>query len=195
MRLAAGLLVILPAAAAVAAPIPREHACMGPWTGVGDEGGDTVPWTIRLNMTASASGGRCGTIEYESSELHCGGTLDDCELIGEDIHTREVYTFGQSTCAPPSKVVIRCEGDRMRFSWVGHIRVDTMLRRPDGYVDPNLAPRATDPAPVPPKTPAKKRALEPSTKKGCSCAAGGGGDGATGAIAIVLALWIAARRR
>jgi MYXO-CTERM domain-containing protein len=194
MRLAAGLLVILPATAA-AAPVPRTHACMGPWVGVGDQRDGTVPWSILLNMTASASGGRCGTIEYESSQLHCGGTLDECDLVGEDIHTREVYTYGQETCAPPSKVVIRCEGDRMRFSWIGsngvkEIQVDTMLRRPDGYVDPRMSQPAGSGSAAPPKP--KPRKQEPS-KTDCSCA--GGGDGGSSAGLVAIAALLALRRR
>jgi MYXO-CTERM domain-containing protein len=83
----------------------------------------------------------------------------------------------------------------MRFSWIGsngvkEIQVDTMLRRPDGYVDPRMSQPAGSGSAAPPKP--KPRKQEPS-KTDCSCA--GGGDGGSSAGLVAIAALLALRRR
>ncbi len=125
-----------------AAPVPPDHECMGRWVGQGQNSNSASSWTIDLTMTASPSGGRCGTIEYTNPA--CGGSLESCRLVGADIHTREHYTHNDGSCAPAGQVIIRCEGDRMRYSWIGWERVDSILHRPG--VAPGGQPGTTQPS-------------------------------------------------
>ncbi len=156
----------LAATPASALDVPADHGCMGRWVGRGQNTGYTSYWTIDLTLTAAPSGGRCGTIEYTNPD--CGGTLERCELVGQDIHTREVYTHAESSCAPAGRVIIRCEGDRMRYSWIGWERVDTVLHRPEGAPrsasSPEAPPGPTPTPPTPTPTPAEPR--PPATPSG-----------------------------
>ncbi len=135
--LALSLLAMAPTPAS-AAPIPGNHGCMGPWVGRGQNSGSSSYWTIDLTLTGSPHGARCGTIEYKNPA--CGGFLDECRLVGADIHTQENYTHSESSCAPAGRVVIRCEGNQMRYSWIGWEQVDTILHRPPGYSPPANRP-------------------------------------------------------
>ena len=123
-------LVATGAITAHAMPVPADHDCMGRWVGRGRNTGHATWWTIDLTLSASPDGGRCGTVEYTNPD--CGGTLEGCTLVGEDIHTRESYSHTSGRCAPAGQVIIRCEGDRMRYSWIGWERVDSILHRPEG---------------------------------------------------------------
>lgn len=140
-----------------AAPVPDDHGCMGPWVGRGQNSGTSSYWTIELTLTGAPHGARCGTIEYENPA--CGGFLDGCRLVGEDIHTKETYTHAEADCAPAGRVVIRCEGNQMRYSWIGWEQVDTILHRPEGYspganrAPPGSTTGTTLPTPTPTRTP------------------------------------------
>jgi len=134
-------LLAMASAPALAAPIPGNHGCMGPWVGRGQNSGSSTYWTIDLTLTGSPHGARCGTIEYKNPD--CGGFLDACRLVGADIHTQENYTHSESSCAPAGRVVIRCEGNQMRYSWIGWEQVDTVLHRPPGYSPPANQARAS----------------------------------------------------
>src|SRR5688572_2939660 len=92
--------VAMPVAHAV--PVPGDHACIGRWVGEGRNTGHATSWTIDLTLTSAPSGGPCGTIEYTNPA--CGGLLEDCRLVGGDIHTRERYTHSASSCAPAGRV-------------------------------------------------------------------------------------------
>ena len=109
---------------------------MGRWIGKGQNTGFKTSWTIDLVLTAAPSGGRCGRIEYTNPA--CGGTLETCNVVDGDIHTKEKYTHSSPDCAPAGKVIIRCEGDTMRYSWIGWERVDTVLHRPVGAAPPKV---------------------------------------------------------
>jgi hypothetical protein len=171
------LAVLLAAAGtASAAPVPGDHSCMGPWVGRGQNSGYTTYWTIDLSLTASPHGGRCGTIQYRNPD--CGGFLEECRLVGQDIHTREVYTE-RGSCAPPGEVVIRCEGDSMRYSWRGWETVNTTLRRPQGYQTPSPAPGpspspSSGPSPSPSPTPGPAPSPSPGPSPGPSPSPGPG---------------------
>lgn len=140
-----------------ATPLSPDHECLGRWVGRGRNTGHTTYWTIELTLTASPSGGRCGTIRYTNPDCH--GFLDNCRLVGNDIHTVENYTH-QGGCAPPGHVIIRCEQNQMRYSWLGWERVDTLLVRPAGapvvQQPSSPASRGTNPlAPSPSLSPAQ----------------------------------------
>ena len=66
--------ILVQSGSAVAEAVPADHECMGRWVGLGRNSNSTTPWTIDLVLTASPSGGRCGTIEYTNPS--CGGTLE-----------------------------------------------------------------------------------------------------------------------
>jgi len=143
-RLIAAAAVVFGAASTTAAlPVRSDHACMGRWVGEGRNSNSPRTWTIDLTLTAAPSGGRCGTIEYENPD--CGGTLERCEVVDGDIHTVERYEHTSADCAPPGRVVIRCEGDTMRYSWIGWERVDSTLHRPEGW-EPGPQPSIADPS-------------------------------------------------
>jgi len=155
---------------ALAAPVPADHQCMGQWVGSGRNTGFPTSWTIDLNLTSSPSGGRCGTIEYTNPA--CGGFLDNCELVGQDIHTRENYTHAEGNCAPAGRVIIRCEGDRMRYSWIGWEQVDSILHRPGaseaGPTPPPIGPPGQTQPPAlpgqPPQLPTPPGQTQPPTR-------------------------------
>ncbi len=137
-----------PISSSFAGPVPADHQCMGRWVGEGRNTGHPTPWTIDLTLTASPNGGRCGSIEYTNPD--CGGTLENCRLVGSDIHTEERYTHRSADCAPAGQVIIRCEGDQMRYSWIGWERVDSILRRPEGArTDPVQTPAPSRPSSAP----------------------------------------------
>ena len=147
-----------PASMALAGPVDADHNCMGPWVGLGRSTGHDEPWTITLNLTAAPAGGRCGTIEYTNPR--CGGTLESCRTEGDsgDIHTRERYTHTDGDCAPPGDVIIRCEGDTMRYSWLGWERVDSTLHRPTNGSPPRQGSR--------PPSSGEPAATEPTSTEG-----------------------------
>lgn len=148
--LALSLLAMAPTPAS-AAPIPGNHGCMGPWVGRGQNSGSSSFWTIDLTLTGAPHGARCGTVEYKNPD--CGGFLDECRLVGADIHTQENYTHSDADCAPAGRVVIRCEGNQMRYSWIGWEQVDTVLHRPPGYAPPANRPGPSGgPTPTTPPT-------------------------------------------
>ena len=132
-------------ATAWAAPVPSDHGCMGRWVGTGRNTGSSTEWTIDLTLTSAPSGGRCGTIEYTNPA--CGGTLESCELVDGEIHTREDYTHNDGACAPAGRVLIRCDGDTMRYSWIGWERVDSTLHRA------GAGPTSSNPSPSGGSTP------------------------------------------
>ena len=146
---------------AAALPVPEDHECMGRWVGKGRNTGSSTEWTIDLTLTASPSGGRCGTIEYTNPD--CGGTLDSCQLVGRDIHTRENYAHSSRSCAPPGRVVIRCEGDHMLYSWIGWEKVDSVLHRPV-VAPPTGSPGASSPPPSASPPPAVTDSARPSAE-------------------------------
>jgi len=84
-----------------ALPLAADHACIGRWVGEGRNTGSSTSWTIDLTLSAAPSGGRCGTIEYTNPA--CGGTLETCQVVDGDIHTREAYTHTDGRCAPAHK--------------------------------------------------------------------------------------------
>lgn len=176
VRVTSVFVVLLWSASANAAPLNTGDPCFGPWQGRGQNTGSTDYWTIDLNLHANPTGGRCGTIEYTNPK--CGGTLESCERKGDEIHTAESYSHQSSDCAPAGKVIIRCDGDVMHYSWIGWERVDSVLRRPQGYAPP-AAPSATSrPRKVKPRPDDDEEERddddEPATKRGClpSCAVG-----------------------
>lgn len=145
------LAVLLFPAVALAHPLPGDHGCLGRWVGRGRNTGFTTYWTIDLVLTSSPEGTRCGTIEYTNPV--CGGYLEECRVVGDEVHTRENYTHRDRDCAPPGSVIIRCDGDTMRYSWIGWERVDTVLHRagpPPGSNSPPIAPGIPEPAPIGP---------------------------------------------
>lgn len=133
--------------AAHALPVAADHACIGRWVGEGRNSNARTSWTIDLTLSAAPSGNRCGTIEYTNPT--CGGTLEACTVVDGDIHTREAYSHNDGSCAPAGRVIIRCEGDRMRYSWIGWERVDSVLHRPAGYVPPPPRPPSPGVTPTP----------------------------------------------
>ena len=201
-----------------ALPLAADHGCIGRWVGEGRNTGSATSWTIDLTLSAAPSGGRCGTIEYTNPA--CGGTLESCNVVDGDIHTRELYTHNDGHCAPAGRVIIRCEGDRMRYSWIGWERVDSVLHRPGGTpqtprpgvtpptpgVTPPTptVPRPAVPGPTPapgpgpaPVTPRPRNGPPAQPPRGIGgCAAAGDGAGIAWAGAVALA-WVAAcsRRR
>ncbi len=173
--LGAGLLLAV--GTSEAANVPAEHTCMGRWTGEGRNTGFPTIWTIDLTLTASPSGGRCGTIEY--TKPFCGGTLEGCELVKGNIETKESYSHNDGHCAPAGRVVIRCEGDTMHYTWIGWERVDSILHRvqpaesssakpfgggqvPETKTDPKVPETSSSSAPLEGTEPTKKR-----TRFGC----------------------------
>ncbi len=146
------LLGLLLPASANATPLPDDHGCLGHWIGRGRNTGYSTYWTIDLTLTSAPDGTRCGTIEYTNP--NCGGFLEACRVVGDEIHTRENYTHRDSSCAPPGRVIIRCQGDTMRYSWIGWERVDSTLRRVGGGPSATPPPAAgTPPPPAPPVHP------------------------------------------
>jgi len=133
-------------------PLTPDHGCIGRWVGRGRNTGYSTYWTIDLTLTAAPEGRRCGTIRYTNPD--CNGFLEDCRLVGNDIHTRENYTH-RGRCAAPGQVVIRCEGDQMRYAWIGWERVDTILHRPGAGqgAQPSTVSTPPDIAPPPPPAP------------------------------------------
>lgn len=165
VSLAVSSLLLLAAAPAAALPVPDDHGCMGRWVGQGRNTGHASSWTIDLTLTSAPSGGRCGTIEYTNPV--CGGTLESCELVGDEIHTRESYTHAEPSCAAAGRVIIRCDGDRMRYSWIGWERVDTILHRPQGAAQapPDPAqPGGTQPSEPPSTQPVQPPATPPGVQ-------------------------------
>jgi hypothetical protein len=158
----AGLLAALLALASTAHAIgvPPDHDCMGPWVGLGYTPDFPTPWTIELTMTSAPEGGRCGTIEYTNPS--CGGTLEECRLVGNDIHTREVYTHSSPDCAPAARVVIRCEGNTMRYSWRGQYVANSTLHRPEGYTPPVPTAQPQQPPPGPEQPPVPSPQPQPA---------------------------------
>lgn len=182
------VLSALIASTAHAAPVPPDHACMGPWVGQAPNPDNTM-FGITLTMTASPDGGRCGSIEYTNPA--CGGTLERCALVGNDIQTQEVYTHGMADCAPPGRVIIRCEGDTMRYQWLGQYSAAATLRRPPGWramPPPPPPPRIVPPAPPPPPP---QDDDEPSSVLGCRASPSHGST----FWPLVLLAWITRRIR
>lgn len=145
------LAVLMFPTAALANPLPEDHGCLGHWVGRGRNTGYSTYWTIDLILLSTPEGTRCGTIEYTNPA--CGGFLEACQLEGDDIHTRENYTHRAPDCAPPGRVIIRCEGDTMRYSWIGWERVDTILHRAGPAPGANPPPPPSGTPSVPPLQP------------------------------------------
>ncbi len=171
---------------------------MGRWVGRGRNTGFPTEWTIDLTLTNSASGGRCGTLEYTSPS--CGGTLEDCNVVGGEIRTRERYAHDEGHCAAPGRVILRCEGDRMHFRWIGWEQTDTVLRRPESHAlvtaTPSVAATPTDsltPSAVPSSSPSPS--LSPQATRGCGsgCAAASGRPPPAWPLLLVVALAVARR--
>jgi hypothetical protein len=164
-------------------------------------------WTIDLNLSATESSGVCATIEYTSPD--CGGTLEQCERKGDEIHTVEKYTHSKE-CAPPGKVILRCADGVMHYTWIGWERVDSKLSRPAGYVSPpTITPPSSSTAPLPssstddPPKKKKKRKKRPevddrddeqsqSCMPRCSVGVNAPGSGMAGMLMMLL---IVLRRR
>lgn len=155
------LLMLLVPASAIATPLPDDHGCLGHWVGRGRNTGYSTSWTIDLTLTSAPDGTRCGTIEYTNPV--CGGFLEACRVVGDEIHTQENYTHRASNCAPPGRVIIRCQGDTMRYSWIGWERVDTILHRAGGTPGARPAPPPTGPPPTgtPAPTPNHPSVVQP----------------------------------
>jgi hypothetical protein len=158
------LLVLLLPSTALATELTDDHECMGRWVGRGRNTGYSTYWTIDLTLTATPSGGRCGTIRYTNPDCH--GFLDNCRLEGRDIHTQENYVY-RGGCAPPGRVVIRCEQNQMRYSWIGWERVNTILVRPGGGQggqppQNTPSPGTNQPAPIPGPGPAPSTTQTPT---------------------------------
>lgn len=186
----AQLLVALPIApAAAAAPVTSSDPCFGRWQGRGQNTGMPEHWTIDLTLYENPDGGRCATIEYDNPK--CGGTLESCQRRGDEIHTVERYTHSDG-CAPPGKVILRCDGDRMRYSWLGWERVDSTLTRV-GEAPAAPAASVAEPKPAPPR--ADEEEEEAHEPAGClpSCAIGAS-PGAPLLSWLVLAAVVAGRR-
>jgi uncharacterized protein (TIGR03382 family) len=207
--------------AALAMPVPADHTCMGRWVGEGRNTGHDSVWTIDLTLTAAPSGGRCGTIKYTNPD--CGGTLESCELVGDEIHTREHYTHRAPNCAAAGRVIIRCEQTQMQYSWIGWERVDSILHRAattrdgeppsnapasDDAVAPpdstssdapptNAPPTIAPPVPTPANPPPAPSPVPPSARESwLSCAASSaGGPSAGGSVAVMLLALVWLRRR
>jgi hypothetical protein len=190
---AAFLAVTCAAWSARADAILEDHACMGRWVGRGHNTGFPTEWTIDLTLTSAASGGRCGTIEYTNPL--CGGTLEDCTLVAGEIRTRERYTHDEGHCAAPGRVILRCDGDQMKFRWIGWEQTDTVLYRPAN----GAAATATPSMPVveagsgPPSAMPSASASpssSPKATRGCGsgCAIGSGGPPSPWALFLVIVL-------
>jgi hypothetical protein len=130
---------------------------MGPWVGQAPNPDGQGMFGITLTLTASPDGGRCGSVEYTNPV--CGGTLEDCRLVGADIHTRELYTHGLADCAPAARVIIRCEGTTMRYEWNGQYVSTTTLRRPANWRP--MPPPPPQPRVVPPPPPQQQQPQQP----------------------------------
>lgn len=111
--------------AALPAP-PETHSCLGHWTGVGRNSTSADAWPIDLVLTREPDGGTCGTIEYRNPT--CGGTMEACRRVGSEIRVVERFTHNRG-CADAANLVLRCEGDTLRYTWLGWERVDSVLRR------------------------------------------------------------------
>ena len=178
--------------------VPSGQQCMGRWVGRGQNSGYTTYWGIELNLTAPVDGSRCGTIEYTNPE--CGGTLEACTRLNGEIHIQESYTH-QGTCAPPAKLILKCEGDEMRFSWIGWETVTTTLHRPGRENAPQGAARdpgprtpsaEQEPRPSPQPIPAPSNTEPTSPSGGCGCSSHANG---ANILSVVLALALLRRRR
>jgi hypothetical protein len=175
------------------ATLVTDDPCLGRWQGVGKNTGHPQLWTIDLTLTSQPGGGVCGTIEYTNPR--CGGVLEGCERKGAEIHTRERYTHSDG-CAPPGQVIIRCDGDKLHYSWLGWERVDSDLARV------GERPSAPRPAPTPslaePPSPPSDEPSQPVSRdeptRGC---APGCGIAPTppGASWLVLFSLVALRRK
>jgi hypothetical protein len=118
-------------AISIAAPALADNetpTCLGRWVGQG-QNGNSLPWDI--DMVLSSAGSDCGTIEYDSSQLDCGGTLHRCAFNGARGSSVEAYSHNVG-CAPAGRIEFRCEGDTMTWTWRGWETVTTRLRRVGG---------------------------------------------------------------
>lgn len=106
----------------------KVHPCLGRWTGSASNSG-SQPWGI--DMVVSSVGADCGTIEYDSSQLDCGGTLERCTFGESNGTAQEDYSHNEN-CAPPGRLDFRCEGETMTWTWYGWENVTTRLTRVPG---------------------------------------------------------------
>lgn len=128
MRSAVIIAVALAALTVPAHADTKVHPCLGRWTGSASNSG-SQPWGIDLAI--SSVGADCGTIEYDSSQLDCGGTLERCTFGETNGTAQEDYSHNEN-CAPPGRLEFRCQGETMTWTWYGWENVTTRLTRVPG---------------------------------------------------------------